>query len=280
MAAINRLFDQNLITEFFSGNEAREPLQSCIQHCNLQLKNEQRSWTKIISDNKITIITLAASAVITRIALNSLFSMSMTALPLVSVPILYASHKLHSLQYEASGRLAKTQKIFYSVFLKYGGKTFSSQKYSDADTFIKEFTDVPRKMSSLEAKKRVDDIIIEHGDDKGLGSLAKVIFSQVVKDQRHLDKINDYKSTFHMGFPVILLTAQNIDQFFGSYSFLASKSFLIASVVFTTGIVGGYAAYNYIKHWNEREIGKDTFAEVLPELNDLLGIPREHRAYI
>jgi hypothetical protein len=280
MSAINRLFDQNLITEFFSENEAREPLQSCIQHCNLQLKNEQRSWIKIISDNKITIITLAASAVITRIALNSLFSMSVVALPLVIVPILYATYKFSSLQNEAGDRLVKTQKIFCNIFYKYGGERLSSQKYQDVDAFIKEFTNSPRKITSLEAKKHVDKIIIEHDDDKGLGSLAKVIFSQVVKDQRHLDKINDYKSTFHMGFPIILLTAQNIDQFFGSYSFLASKSFLIASVVFTTGIVGGYAAHNYIKHWNDREIGKDTFAAVLPELNDLLGIPQERRAYI
>jgi hypothetical protein len=76
-----------------------------------------------------------------------------------------------------------------------------------------------------------------------------------------------------MGSTSILLTAQNIDQFFGPYSFLASKPFLVTSVLFTIGVVSGYAAYNYIKHWNDPEIGKDTFREALPELNNLLEIP-------
>ena len=32
-------------------------------------------------------------------------------------------------------------------------------------------------------------------------------------------------------------------------------------------------------HWNDQEIGKDIFYETLPELNDLLEIPEENRAY-
>lgn len=267
-------FDPNLMLIFSS--EEQKDLKICIQHCNLQIKNEQRSWAKIVYDNKVTMIALVASSVITRIALNSMLSMSMVALPLAIVPIFYAVYKFSSLQNEASDRLIKTQKIFINIFYKYGSEdntTVFSQKDQNVNFFIKKLTDSPRKFASLEAKETVDEIIKNNGEYKGLGALAKVVFSQVVKDQKHLDKINDYQSTFHMGSTSILLTAQNIDQFFGPYSFLASKPFLVTSVLFTIGVVSGYAAYNYIKHWNDPEIGKDTFREALPELNNLLEIP-------
>ncbi len=254
-------------------------LQNCIEHCNIRIKNEQRSWTKIVYDNKITMIALVASSVITRFALNSLFSMSMVALPLAIVPILYATYKLSSLQNEANNRLIKTQQVFSNVFHKYEEKIFPSQENNSIGALIKYFTDSPRRFSSLETKERVDEIITEYGDHNGCGSLVKVVFSQLVKDQRYLDKINAYQSTLQMGSTAVLLTALNIDQFFGPYSFLASKPFLITSILFTTGIIGGYAAHSYIKHWNDGEIEKDTFREALPELNNVLEIPQEHRAY-
>ncbi|MGB7128627.1 MAG: hypothetical protein WBD50_06020 [Candidatus Rhabdochlamydia sp.] len=275
MTPVNNTFDPKLEFEL----EQFKNLQSCIEHCNLRIKNEQRSWTKIVYDNKITMIALVASSVITRFALNSLFSMSMVALPLAIVPILYATYKLSSLQDEASNRLIKTQQVFCNVSHKYEEKMFPSQENNSIGAFIKHFTDSPRKFSSLEAKERADEIITKYGDHNGCGSLVKVVSNQLAKDQRYLDKINAYQSTFQMGSTAILLTALNIDQFFGPYSFLASKPFLITSILFTTGIIGGYAAHSYIKHWNDGEIGKDAFREALPGLNELLKIPQEHHAY-
>ncbi len=273
----NRKFFQNFEIRFFPKEEEAKELKSCIQHCNLQIKNEQRSWAKTVYDNKITIITLVASSVITRIALNSLFSMSMVALPLIAVPMFYATYKLYSLQDEANNRLVKTQKVFLSVFSKYAENTPSSQE--SVNTFINNFTNSPRKFSSLEAKERLDEIIETYGNSDNMGTLVKMVFSQVVKDRRHLDKINDYQSTFQMGSTAILLIAQNIDQFLGPYSFLSSKLFLVNSVLFTTGVIGGYAAYNYIKHRNDHEIRKDIFDGNLKRFNAALNIPIEHRAY-
>ena len=270
MAAISP-FDQNLKIEFFSKDQESENLQSCIQHCNLQLKNEQRSWVKIVYDNKITVITLVASSVITCIGLNSLLSVSMVALPLVLIPILYATYKFSSLQSEASNRLTKTQNVFCNVFYKHAGED---------DTFLQEFKDSPRKIFSLFPNKKVDEIIGKYGNDKGLGSLTKIIFSQAVKDQRHLDKISGYQTTFHMGSIAIFLIALNIDQFFTPYSFLVSKPFLITSILFTTGVISGLVMYNYIKHWNDHKIGEDIFKKDLNYLNDILNISQEHRAYV
>lgn len=266
-------FDQNLKIEFFSKSQELENLQSCIQHCNLQIKNEQRSWTKIIYDNKITIITLLASSLITRFALNSLLSMSMVAFPFVAVPIFYATYKFSSLQNEANGRLIKTRNVFYGILDKY--KENCSLDYHQAlDAFIQEFKNSPKKYSS------VDEIVEKYGNNNGLGSLLKIVFSQAVKDQRHLDKISGYQTTFHMGSIATFLIALNIDQFSTPYFFLVSKAFLITSVLFTTGVIGGCATYNYIKHRKDSEIGKEIFEKNLNHLNDVLGTSQEHRAYV
>jgi len=248
MVTINP-FDQNLKIEFFSKNQELENLQSCIQHCNLQIKNEQRSWIKIIYDNKITTITLLASSLITRFALNSLLSMSVVAFPLVAVPIFYATYKFSSLQNEANDRLIKTRNVFYGIFDKY--KENCSLDYHQAlDAFIQEFKNPPKKYSS------VNEIVEKYGNNNGLGSLLKIVFSQAVKDQRHLDKISGYQTTFHMGSIATFLIALNIDQFSTPYFFLVSKTFIITSVLFTTGVIGGCATYNYIKHRKDPEIGK------------------------
>ena len=142
-------------------------------------------------------ITLVASSVITRFALNSLLSMSMVAFPFIVVPIFYATYKFSSLQNEANDRLAKTQKVFCNVFGKYKEKEVFSDKQDTIDIFIQNFTNSPRKLSSLEEKKNVDEIVGKDGN--GLGFLTKIVFSQVVKDQKYLDKVSGYQTTFHMG---------------------------------------------------------------------------------
>jgi hypothetical protein len=280
MITINHPFDQNLKIFFSSENEELKNLQSCIYRCNFQLKNEQKSWTKIVYDNKITISTLLAFSVILRIALNSLLSMSMVAFPFVIVPILYTTYKVSSWQAEASDRLMKTQQVFCNVFYKYEGERLSSEKDKVINNFIRIFTDSLGSFSFLEKKEIVDDIIATYGDDKGLGTLARIVFSQVMKDQNYLDKISVYQTIFHVGSIAVLLIAQNIDQFFTPYSFFISKPFLITSVLFTSGVIGGCAMYNYIKHRNDPEIGKDIFEKNLSHLNDVLDIPQEHRAYV
>lgn len=272
MAAINS-FNQISKIEFFSKEQELENLKNCIQHCNLQIKNEQRSWTKIIYDNKITIITLLASSLITRFALNSLLSMSMIAFPFVAVPIFYATYKFSSLQSEANDRLIKTRNVFYDVFDKYKGNCSPDHRQA-LGVFMQEFKDLPKKYSS------VDEIIKKYGNNNSLESLTKVVFSQAVKDQRHLDKISGYQTTFHMGSIATFLIALNIDQFSTPYFFLVSKAFLITSVLFTTGIISGCATYNYIKHRKDPEIGKEIFEKNLNHLNDVLGISQEHRAYV
>lgn len=88
------------------------------------------------------------------------------------------------------------------------------------------------------------------------------------------------KLHFIWGSIATFLIALNIDQFFGPYSFLVSKPFLITSVLFITGIVGGCSTYNYIKHWNDHKIGEDIFKENINHLNDVLDISQEHRAYV
>lgn len=278
MATINSAFDQNLKLIF--SKDQSENLRSCIQHCNLQIKNEQRSWTKIVYDNKITTGTLLASCLITRFALNSVFSMSMIAFPFVVVSVLYATYKFSSLQNEANDRFAKTQKVFCDVFGKYKAEEVSSEKDYAIDTFIQGFTNSPRTCFSLEAKKNIDKIVEKYGNNHGLGPLTKIVFSQAVKDQRHLDKISGYQTTFHMGSIATFLIALNIDQFFTPYSFLVSKPFLIISVLFTAGAIGGFATYNYIKHSNDHKIGEDLFKENLNYLNDVLDISQGHRAYV
>ncbi|PWU14855.1 MAG: hypothetical protein C5B45_03650, partial [Chlamydiae bacterium] len=52
---------------------------------------------------------------------------------------------------------------------KYAGNRFSSQKYKDVDLFIKNFTNSPKKFSSLKAKKAIDAIVAKHGDCDGWG---------------------------------------------------------------------------------------------------------------
>ncbi|PWU14856.1 MAG: hypothetical protein C5B45_03655 [Chlamydiae bacterium] len=275
MATIHSPFSQKLKIEFFSKDQELEGLQSCVQHCNLQIKKAQRSWAKIVYDNKIIVITLMVSSVITCIALNSLFSI--VALPLVVVPILYATYKFSSLQNEAKDRFAKTQKVFCNVLDKYKEKVSSTEDHT-IDIFMQSFTNSPRTLSSLKTKEEVDEIVKNCGDAKGLGSLVKIVFNQVVKDQIHLDKISDYQTTFYVGSTAILLIAQNIDQFFGPYSLLVPKPLLITSALFTAGVVGGFATYNYMKHWNDPKIGEDVFKANLHHLNDVLDISQEHRA--
>ena len=67
-----------------------------------------------------------------------------------------------------------------------------------------------------------------------------------------------------------------MDQLFSRYPLVSTSLIALARVIAV--FISGYAAYNCIKHWNDREIGKDAFREALPELNDLLEIPQELRA--
>ncbi|MGL4540384.1 MAG: hypothetical protein ACRCU0_05345 [Candidatus Rhabdochlamydia sp.] len=266
----------------FKENEFKN-LQSCMKNCNIQLKNEQKSWTTTISDNKIIIIALVACAAITRIALKYVVSSSMIVLPSIAVPVLYTMFKLDSLKDEANDRLAKTRKVFESVFSEYASpknlkdpfSAINLQKREDCNVIFDDFLDSSKKISSLQTVKKIETIITKHGDTKGLGSLSKVVLIQMLKDQRRLDKITNYQRTCNWGAPSILFAAQRIDELIRPCLFLVSKSFNIAFITFTAVVIGGSAAYNYINHWKDQEIGKDIFRELLPELNGVLGIPKE-----
>ncbi|MGL5627420.1 MAG: hypothetical protein ACRDDW_07955 [Candidatus Rhabdochlamydia sp.] len=287
MSSLSSSFDPNL-RSLFKEDELKN-LQSCIKHCNVQLKNEQRSWTAIISDNKVAIISLVACSAIISIAVNYVLSRSMIVLSFTIAPMLYGTSKLHSLEKEASNTLTKTQKVFISVLWKYAYPTTwieyslenkeqrkkSRQKEKDVDLFIKKFTDSPRMVSPRKTAEAMYEMLAKHGDNKGLGSLSKVVFMQMVKDQRRLGKIASYQSTCNMGISPILFAAQGIDELISPCLFLVSKSLNIALITFAAVVVGGSVVNNCINHYKDQEIGKNTFRDLLPELNDVLEIPKE-----
>ncbi|MGL4540385.1 MAG: hypothetical protein ACRCU0_05355 [Candidatus Rhabdochlamydia sp.] len=299
MSLLSSSFDPNL-RSLFKEDELKN-LQSCIKHCNIQLKNEQRSWTAIISDNKVAIISLVAcSAIISiavNIAVNYVLSRSIIVLPFTIAPIFYGTSKLYSLEKEASDTLTKTQKVFISVLWKYAfpinSKEFlneeqweeDEQKFENTYLFLEKFNDIalfikksmnsPRMISPRETEKVLDEMLAKHGENKGLGSLSKVVFMQMVKDQRRLDKIASYHSTCNMGVAPILFAAQGIDELISPYLCLVSKSLNIALITITAVLIGRRVVNNCINHYKDQEIGKDTFRDLLPELNDVLEIPKE-----
>ncbi len=240
-------------------------LQNCIKHCNIQLKSEQRSWETIICDNRITI--LATCAAITCFALNILFSV--VPLSFIAVPLIYTTIKIRELERRGSATLAKAQLVFKHIFCKYGiqGETFFSRK----DKAVKHFRKASKKKSSLQSAEKIDKILSKCGDSQGLGYLAKMVFIQVIKDQKHLDKIHGYQIC-NIGI-LLLFVTQNMDQLFSRYPLVSTSLIALARVIAV--FISGYAAYSSIKHWNDREIGKDAFGEALPEL---LEIPQELRA--
>ncbi|MGL5264223.1 MAG: hypothetical protein ACRDAI_06605 [Candidatus Rhabdochlamydia sp.] len=286
MSSLSSSFDPNL-RSLFKEDELKN-LQSCIKHCNIQLKNEQRSWTATISDNKVAIISLVACSAIISIAVNYVLSRSMIVLSFTIAPMLYGTSKLYSLEKEARNTLTKTQMVFRDVLWEYASPTRleyllenkeqrkkNRQKEEDVDLFIKKFTDSPRMISPRKTAEAMYEMLAKHGDNKGLGSLSKVVFMQMVKDQRRLDKIASYQSTCNMGVSPILFTAQCIDELIRPCLFLVSKSLNIALITFTAVVVGGSAVNNCINHYKDQEIGKNTFRDLLPELNDVLEIPKE-----
>lgn len=269
MVPVN-IFNPNLKAMFKEEN--LKNLQNCIKHCNIQLKSEQRSWETIICDNRITI--LATCAAITCFALNILFSV--VPLSFIAVPLIYTTIKIRELERRGSATLAKAQLVFKHIFCKYGiqGETLFSRKDKAVKHFIKHFRKAPKKKSSLQSAEKIDKILSKCGDSQGLGYLAKMVFIQVIKDQKHLDKIHGYQIC-NIGV-LLLFVTQNMDQLFSRYPLVSTSLIALARVIAV--FISGYAAYNCIKHWNDREIGKDAFREALPELNDLLEIPQELRA--
>ncbi len=193
------------------------------------------------------------------------------------MPLIYITIKIRELERRGSAALAKAQLVFKHVFCKYGiqGETLFSKKDKAVKRFIKHFREAPKKKSSLQNVEKIDKILSRYEDSQGLGYLAKIVFIQVIKNQKHLDKIHGYQIC-NIG-SLILLVAQNMDQLFSRYP-LISKLFIALTRVIAV-FVSGYTAYNCIKHWNDHKIGEDTFKRTLPELNNVLEIPKERRAY-
>ncbi len=302
MIAVNT-FDPNLRL-IFLGDDLQN-LQNCVKHCNIQLKNEQRSWTATISGYSIDIVKCVACAVITRVAVNYVLSSSLIFLPFVASSMLYTTFKLSSLKKEAKDTLTKTRENFVSVFSEYVNKdvrdmfwearnlTFPEyvnsqrraeeleknlQRKKDCEEVYESFLASPKKVSSLQTVEKINAIITKHGDSKGLGTLSKMVLMQMIKDQRCLDKISSYQRICNWGMFPMLLTAQCIDELIRPCLFLVSKSLNIALITFTAVVVGGSAVNTCINHYKDQEIGKNTFRDLLPELNDVLEIPKELHA--
>ncbi len=246
-------------------------LQDCMRHCNHQIKDES-NYTMALSTSVITTVIFIASNIFIVIALSSLSSMSMLALPPLIVPILYASYKLSSLRNEANDRLEKTRQVFHCVVGKYMGNDPATR-----DVLIK--TTQPEGVLS-EAKKIINEITtpkvsfltvtsVTLPSYNNWESLVKVIFFQLLKDQARLDEIKDYQNALYVS-SIAMITQGISSQLFGS-------DFLLAFIIYPA-FCGSVVTRSYQRHRYNSQIGRAALFNALPTLNCILEIPKTDRA--